>query len=384
LRFRLATLMFLQYAAPGAVLPVYSLHLKRLGLSPVQIGWACATQALAALVGPLLAGQVADRWLPAERCLVACAALSGAMLWLLGGLTTPAAVIAVTLAFWLVMGPAITLGTTLCFANLAAPERDFGPVRLWGTVGWVAASWALGGWLHFPAAALPDAFRLGSVLAFALAAYGLTLPHTPPRRRLGAWLAPLAALRQLRGRSFFVFALGSLGVSVTSAFYSQSVPLLLEHLGVPSPWITPTQTIAQSTEVLTLALLPMLLIRLEMRGTMLFGLGVWVAALVVLALGEPFWLVLVAFGGWGTVVCCYLVAGQVYVNGRTQGEARASAQALLTCVNATGMLLGNVAAGSIREASGGALGPVFAAAAAVVASVGVVVLVGFRAASDRA
>ena len=66
---RLAMLMFLQYAVAGAFVPLFSVWLTHLEFSPMAIGWASATSALASLVAPLLAGQVADRWVPAERCI---------------------------------------------------------------------------------------------------------------------------------------------------------------------------------------------------------------------------------------------------------------------------------------------------------------------------
>src|SRR5205823_119688 len=85
-------------AAPGAGLPLFSLRLQELHFTPVEIGWVCATQALAGLFAPLFAGQVADRWWPAERCLAVCAAFAGTLLWLLSELTGPAAVFATSLA----------------------------------------------------------------------------------------------------------------------------------------------------------------------------------------------------------------------------------------------------------------------------------------------
>src|SRR5205085_5246087 len=104
---RLSLLMFLQYAVIGAWVPTFSLRLSELAFTPAQIGWACAAVALASLVGPLVSGQVADRWCPAERCITCCAALAGALLWLLAALTDPLLVFLAALAFWLVMVPAM-------------------------------------------------------------------------------------------------------------------------------------------------------------------------------------------------------------------------------------------------------------------------------------
>src|ERR1051325_4290382 len=106
--------MFLQYAVPGAWVPVFTLHLTELSFTHVQISWACAASALATLVGPIVAGQVADRWLAAQHCVAGCALLAGGLLWLLAELTDPAAVFWVALAFWLVMVPASTLGIAIC------------------------------------------------------------------------------------------------------------------------------------------------------------------------------------------------------------------------------------------------------------------------------
>src|SRR5439155_21728418 len=97
---RLAMLMFLQYAVPGAFVPLFSVWLTELRFSPMAIAWTSATSALASLVAPLLAGQGADRWVPAERCIAACAAIAGGLLWLLAHLTQPLAVFAACPAPW--------------------------------------------------------------------------------------------------------------------------------------------------------------------------------------------------------------------------------------------------------------------------------------------
>jgi MFS family permease len=384
--------MFLLYATQGAVVPLFSLRLQELGFSPVVMGWACAMSALAALATPLVAGQMADRYFSAERCLLVCALLVGVLAWLLARMTSPLAVCATTLAFWLVMTPASTLCAALSFAHLSSGP-EFGKVRLWGTIGWVVSGWLLGHWLSQPAwlsrclamlglgtihAELADAFRLAAFLAFALSAYSLTLPHTPPQRRMTSWLAPLAALRLLRERNFAIYWGCSLGVCITIPFSTQVAPLLLEYLGVPRPWISPTLTLGQSMEIMSLALLPMLLLRFGIRGTMLVGLGAWALFLGILMIGGPLWLVASSLCLNGLCICCFIVAGQVFVNSRAGTDVRASAQALLTFINGLGMLLGNVLVGWVREQAGGAFSPTFGVAAAIVVALTLVFLIGFH------
>jgi MFS family permease len=156
-------------------------------------------------------------------------------------------------------------------------------------------------------------------------------------------------------------------VKLTMAFNYQGTQLLLKRLGVSPPWVSPAQTLGQITEVLTLALLPVLLLRLGTRGTMLLGLLVQTGSFALLTLGAPLGLVLLALGGWGIMVCGYLGAGQVFVNGLAQGDIRASAQGLLAFTNAIGLLIGNLLAGWVRGQAGGELMPMFALAMVIAA-----------------
>ncbi len=379
---RFALLMLVNYATQGAFVPLFSLRLEGLGFTPVEIGWACATQALAALVGPLLVGQIADRYVPAQRCLAACAFVAGVLLWVMVGLTTPWAVSAASLAIWMVLGPANTLCAALSFAHLPNPERDFGPVRLWGTIGWAGSNWGLGLWFYFFAgertAQLANIFRLAGMLAFALSLYALTLPHTPPRRRSGAWFAPLAALRLLRGRSFVVFWVCAFGASMTLPFMTQLAPLLLKHLGVPLPWVAAAMTLAQSMEAVSLAVLPMLLLRLGLRGTMFLGLFAWTLLELSLTIGEPLWLVCASLSLNGLYICCFIVAGQVFINSRVHGDVRASAQALFAFINALGLLAGNLLVGWVHHVAQKEFPPTFAVGAAIAGCMTILLLVGFR------
>src|SRR5688572_16075311 len=182
MRFRLSLLMFLQYSVLGAWIPLFSLWLTQLELSPFEMSWVFATFAMSSVLGPLIVGQIADRWVAVERCIAVAATIAGLALFLLSNLTEPWPVFAACLLHSLFMVSAVTLGTTLCFRQLQAPDRDFGPVRLWGTVGWIVPGVILGAWFRVTGSDLADSLRLAGILALALGAYALTLPHTPPLR----------------------------------------------------------------------------------------------------------------------------------------------------------------------------------------------------------
>lgn len=373
--------MFLNYGTQGAYLPLFSLRLQELEFEPAEIGWACAAPALASLVAPLLVGQLADRHLSARRCLSVCALLAGVLFWILSDLTGPLSIFATALGIWLVLGPANMLCATLCFAHLPQPEKSYGPVRLWGTLGWVAAGWLVGLWFWLRADSvgdLGDIFRWASILALALSAYGLTLPGSLPSEAQGHWLAPLAAWRLLHGRSFRTYWACSFGLCVSMAFVIQLIPLFLEHLGLPRPWLSPLLTLSQSAEIVSLALLPMILLRLGIRATMFLGLLAWALYLGVLALGEPTWLVVCSLSLNGLCISCYIVAGQVFINSRAHGDVRASAQALLVFVNSSGMAIGNLLVGWMRQELSVQFATAFAIGAGLTLSLALLFLIGFK------
>jgi MFS family permease len=393
LRWRLCLLMFLQYAPAGAVLPMFTRHLKELQFTPEEIGLACATQSLAGLLATSLAGQLADRWVASERCLAAFSFGSSLLLWLLADLTTFPAVFGITLVFWLLMVPAFTLGTSLCFHHLAAAGCGFGPIRMWGTIGWVAAVWLLSFWLDnpaglgwlrdwlkplSPAARLSDQFRLAAVLSLLLAAYSLTLPHTPPARGGASWLAPLAALKLLSRHSFAVYLAITLGIVVTIPFSSQLTPLLLNRLGLPDAWLARTLTIAQSTEIIVLAVLPWIMDRLGDRWTMIVGLVSWVIGLIALTIGSPLALVAGSLTMNGLCIGCYLVAGQVFINRHAPADIRASAQGVFAIATGVGNLIGNVLVGRVHSWANEEFAPTFAVGATLAAALTCVFLIGFR------
>jgi hypothetical protein len=142
--------------------------------------------------------------------------------------------------------------------------------------------------------------------------------------------------------------------------------------------MSPTLTLSQLTEVISLGLLPVLLLRLGLHGTMLLGLGAWVVAMSILARGEPAGLVVASLTCNGLFVTCFLVAGQVLVNRHATGDLRASVQSLLSFVNAVGQLLGHFLVGYLRWQNHGEVPLVFTVGAAITGSLLLVFVVGFR------
>lgn len=395
---RLAVQMFLAYAVQGAWVPVFSVYLHQIDFTPAAVSWAFTAYSLSALVAPLAWGQVADRWVPAERCISVCALACAVMLALMPHAGGAAAMFLANVGFWLFMIPVNSLGTALALRQLPHPERSFGPVRVWGTVGWAAAGLLVSAWLRGlkpallgPSAAdgtgpaLADAFAVGAVFAAVLSVYSLTLPATPPCPRPAAALpplrrlidAPLRSLRLLRRRAFLVYAVCLFGFYLTMPFTQQMTPLLLESLGVDRAALPMAMTVCQTTEVVTLALLPWLLGRLGVKATMGLGAAAWTVGMASYAIGRPVALVVGGMAMHGLFICCFLVAGQVFVNRVSAQDVRASAQGLLVLFGGVGLLAGHALVAAVRQWTGDDYPLSFLPAAAIAAVLVTLFLTGF-------
>jgi hypothetical protein len=142
--------------------------------------------------------------------------------------------------------------------------------------------------------------------------------------------------------------------------------------------VAPALTLAQATEVAALALMPMILLRLGLRGTLLAGLASWVLSLSLLACGQPLGLVVgsLAFNGLG--YSGFLVVGQMFVNRAAGDGLRASAQSLLTFVNGLGQFLGHLLVGQLRQWTGDDLPRVFLFGSVLTTALLVLFLAAFR------
>jgi hypothetical protein len=193
-RARLALMMALLYAVQGAWWPVLTVHLRDLGIGDRARGWIFATMAIAALASPLVAGHIADRRMAMQRMLALIYAVgTGLLLVPALGLTDRAGPLFVLfLAYWLLVVPGLALSSALALRNLERPDEQFGGVRLWGTVGWMAVGWvvSLAMWATGEGRVAAAAFRVAAILSGCFSLYCFTLPNTPPLTRAGVRRPP--------------------------------------------------------------------------------------------------------------------------------------------------------------------------------------------------
>jgi MFS family permease len=366
-RWRLSGMMALVYSVQGAFWPLLSIHLVDLGISERGRGWIFATLAMASFAMPLGAGQLVDRLMPTQRFLsMTFGAGTGLLALMAWGVSAHVGwMFALFLAFWLVMAPNYTLSNSIAFRNLARPDRDFGKVRLWGTVGWMAVGWVVSGVMASSGSrvgqGVSEAFWIAVVLSAITALYCRTLPDTPPMTTGGRPTSSFRDVTELaRSPSMPVYLILAFGVSLTTPFVYQVMPNYLRSIGMDRAWVSTAMTLGQWPEIVMLAVLPWLIRRFGYRFTLGLGIAAYVVRYGTLAFDPPLWLATAGIPLHGIGVACFTVGGQVFVDGKASSDRRASAQSVNTVVTGgLGSLLGCLLAGEVVAMYPGRFGLVF-------------------------
>jgi MFS family permease len=284
-------------------------------------------------------------------------------------------------AYVLLYTPTLPLVNSLAFHHLSDPDRQFGGIRVFGTLGWIAAGVALTLWRHLCDPAFlqelggfgltgewfgklwalwwgptgecvkGDLFLLAGGCSLLYGLFALTLPKTPPRKSAENPLAFLGALKLLKDPSFAVFLAIAFVVTTELQFYFMlTYDFFVQSLGMSPANVPMVMTVAQVAEVVAMWwLLPIAIKKIGLRWTLALGVIAWPLRYVIFAIGSPAWLVVAALAFHGFGYAFFFVASQIYVNNAAHSDIRASAQSLLTLVTlGVGMWLGTMLTGFIR------------------------------------
>jgi nucleoside transporter len=273
---RLFLMMALQIAVWGAWAPKLFPYMTMLGFDAGQQALVGSSWGIASIVGIFFSNQFADRNFAAERFLAGSHLVSGLCLVGAAFSTEFWPFFACYLAYSLVYVPTLSVANTLAFANLANPARDFGAVRMGGTIGWVIASWPFVFLLS--AEATPEQVRwiflVSAIVSFVLAGYALTLPHTPPQRDKAvdklAWRRAIGLLRQ--PFVLVVFIVTFIDSVVHNGYFVVSDAFLTDRVGIAGNLSMLVLSLGQVSEILTMFILGGVLARLGWRTTMIVGI----------------------------------------------------------------------------------------------------------------
>ena len=374
IRTELSVMMFLQFFIWGAWFVTMGTFLgKGLGFEGTDIGSAYSTTAWAAIVSPFFIGMIADRFFPAQIVLGVMHLLGAVLMYVASTMTTPGTFFWVLLAYALCYMPTLALVNAISFHQMTNPEKEFPPIRVLGTLGWIVAGlmiMALGRarLTNIEATAIP--MRMAAACSLLLGVYSFFLPNTPPKatgKKVSVRdVLGLDALRLMKERSFAIFVICSLLVCIPLGFYYNFTNLFLNESGIKD--VVGKMTMGQMSEVFFMLVMPFFFVRLGVKKMLLVGMAAWALRYVLFAVGnnDPLTLPLTAdqlLGAMAMVSLFYLgillhgvcydfffVAGQIYVDNVAPEEIRANAQGLIAMITyGAGMVIGAKISGLVVE-----------------------------------
>jgi MFS transporter, NHS family, xanthosine permease len=362
---RLIIMNFLQFFVWGTwLISLGGYMIVTLKFTGGQVGSIYSTMGLASLFMPGLLGIVADRWINAERLFGLCHVTGAILLLWASTVKDPAVMYWVMLLNAMVYMPTIALNNTVAYGILSNKGfdvvKDFPPIRVWGTVGFVAAMWAvdLSGWSVSP---LQLYISAGSALFLGI--YSFTMPACPPTntKKDGSILSALGldAFVLFKNRQmavFFTFAvfIGA-ALQITNTFGEPFIhdfkALYADSFAVTHPGLL--MSVSQISETLFILTIPFFLNRFGIKKVMIISIFAWVLRFALFGLGNPgsgLILLILSMIIYGMAFDFFNISGSLFVETETDPRIRASAQGLfMIMTNGLGAFIGGISSGWVVD-----------------------------------
>lgn len=362
INLRLSIMMFLQFFIWGGWFVTLGTYLANtLSASGGQIGMAFSTQSWGAIIAPFIVGLIADRYFNAERILGVLHLCGALLMYCLYQAEDFAAFYPAVLGYMIAYMPTLALVNSVAFGQMQDPSKQFGKVRVWGTIGWIVAGLMISYVFSWDSAAaiadgmLRNTFLLCAIASLGLGIFSFTLPATPPKakgQKTGLReVIGIDALGLLKDKNFLVFFLSSVLICIPLAFYYQNANPFLTEIGVENA--TGKMTLGQVSEVLFMLALPVFLNRFGIKATLLIGMAAWVLRYVLFAFGnadDALFMLIVGIALHGICYDFFFVSGQIYTDAKAAENIKSAAQGLITLATyGVGMLIGFAIAGKITD-----------------------------------
>ncbi|MGB0650327.1 MAG: nucleoside permease [Rhodothermales bacterium] len=351
---RLSVMMFLQFFIWGAWYVTVGIFMGENGMG-ADTHWAYTVGPLAAVISPFFLGMIADRYFDVEKVLGVMHLLGGVAILAAPFMSGSPTVFILLLALhMLCYMPTIGLTNTLAFHNITDQEKQFPLIRVFGTLGWIAAGVLVSLGLSAETSAIP--FYVAGGASILMGFFSFTLPHTPPpaagsgsvtaREILG-----LDALAKLRSRSFNVFILSSFLICIPLATYYNFAPIFANDVELTN--VAFKMSFGQMSEVLFMVLMPFFFRRLGVKWMLVVGMSAWVLRYALFALAAPagtVWMIMFGIILHGICYDFFFVTGQIYVDKKSTADIRGQAQGLLVLITlGLGMLIGAQVSGWLNN-----------------------------------
>ncbi len=356
---RLSIMMFVQFFVWGAWYVTGPNYLGTIGFGAGDFGWMYSVGPIAGMISPLFVGLIADRFFSAQRVLGVMHLAGGGIMFAATTLMqaaepSPNMINIVFFGYMLTFFPTLSLTNTIAMRSMTNSEQQFPLIRVFGTIGWIAAGLLLSfmGPEDAKWETTVSMFYLAAGAAVFLGLYSFALPDTPPVKQGKVTvreLLGLDALVLLKNRSYLVFLVSSILICIPLAFYYQIASRVVEMTGRP---IGLTMGYGQMSEIIFMLVMPLFFTRLGVKWMLAVGMLAWVVRYTLFAFGasnDVFWMILIGIVLHGICYDFFFVTGQIYTDQAAPKDLRAQAQGLLVLFTlGLGMFVGAKFAGAIE------------------------------------
>ena len=355
-RVKLSTMMFLEFFIWGSWFVTMGTYLtKTLSATGVQNGNAYATQSWGAIIAPFIIGLIADRFFSAQKVLGILHLTGAALLYYITTIPNFEGFFPIILAYMIVYMPTLALVNSVSFKQMANPSKEFPPIRILGTAGWIVAGLTIG-WLGWEQSnSLILTFKMAAIASLILGLLSFTLPSTPPAKKgqkttLGDIMG-LDSLGLLKNRSYLVFFIASVAICIPLAFYYNFTNPFLNEVGMKAA--AGVQSLGQVSEFLFMALMPLFFVRLGVKKMLAVGMIAWVLRYIFFAYGDTganYWMLIAGIVMHGICYDFFFVTGQIYTDNLAGEKFKSAAQGFITLATyGVGMLIGSYISGPIVD-----------------------------------
>jgi len=352
LYLKLSAMMFLQYAVWGAWYPVLAARLLGpLKFSGKQTGWIYAALPLACIFMPLVAGQVADRWINTEFILAGAHLVGTLLLFIAAWKRKFASLFTTLLVYAFFYAATLPLVNSLMFHHLKlnGVGDKFPYIFMWAPIAWALAGYFLTGWrwIFKTGEEGRDCLVLAAVLSVVMAVVcGALLPATPPSAQEGA-----SAWGMLKNSSFLIFIIISMIAPGMMQFYFLGTAQFMQDNGISPKNVPAAMAIAQAVQAAaTIFLLGLLIDKIGYKWTLTVGATSWLVMYVIYVMPRPAAVIAVSQAFHGLAYVFFIIAGQTFADVVAPEGAKASMQALVfTAQSGIALFLGTQFAGIVMD-----------------------------------
>ena len=378
IKFRLIVMNIIQWAIWGAYLTSMGQYLGSVGLGS-RISIFYAMQGIVSMFMPALMGIVADKYIPAQKLLGYCHGIAGAAMTAAAAYCMTSDTIAfgilfslysISVAFYM---PTIALSNSVAFKILSDngydPVKDFPPIRVFGTVGFIASMWFVNFMTNGDGVSFQktyDQFFVSGALGLMMLVYCFTLPNCPCRQESGvdqtlAQRFGLDAFQLFKNgnmATFFIFSmLLGMALQITNSYATPFIehftqtPEFADTWGAKNP--VALYSISQISETLGILLIPIAMRFFGIKKVMLIAMFAWVFRFGLFGAGDTgsgLWMLVLSMIIYGIAFDFFNISGALYTNMRTSEKIQNSAQGLfMLMTNGIGATVGTLGAGAIMN-----------------------------------